>query len=177
MPARQAGSAANLDKLKLAPVPPPHQYTTEFLFNYTLTLPASDPPMPVGAVSSGQLFVLSEQGTRITGPKINGSVAAYGQDYMTVRRDGVAEHKVRSVILTDDGARITFCYEGRSDWGVEGHTMATKGEFPEVLRIKSAPYMETDHPDYLWVNRLQCVEIGELYRDKGWGSFDVWAIF
>ncbi|KAJ9652278.1 hypothetical protein H2198_008453 [Neophaeococcomyces mojaviensis] len=169
------GAAPDLFKINLPSVPPRHEFKTEFLFNYTLSL-GEHPPMVVGEVPDGHLSIISEQGTRITGPRINGSVATWGQDFLTVRRDGVGIHQVRSVMLTDDGAKITFCYEGRSDWGADGYKEAVAGRLPEGLRIRCAPYMQTDHPDYLWVNRLQCVEIGEIYPSKGYGSFDVYTV-
>lgn len=170
------GAAPVLSKLDLPSVPPRHDFKTEFLFNYTMRLNPDQPPMALGETGKGFMMVISEQGTRIVGPKINGCVAAYGQDYVTIRQDGVGEHIVRSVMLTDDGARITFCYEGRSDWGGDGYAKAAAGEMPSGLRIRCAPYMQTSHKDYLWVNRLQCVEIGEIYPEKGYASFDVYSL-
>ncbi|KPI40793.1 uncharacterized protein AB675_10900 [Cyphellophora attinorum] len=170
------GAPPDFSNITLPPTPPRHKFETEFLFNYTMNLPLDQPPMVLGDVGSGWLMVLSEQGTRITGPKINGCVATFGQDYLTVRPDGVGEHIVRHVILTDDGAKITFCYEGRSDWGRDGYAAAARGDLPDGLRIRCAPYMQTSHPDYLWVNRLQCIEVGEVYPSKGYGSFDVYAL-
>lgn len=170
------GAAPDLTKIDFPPPTERHKFKTEFLFNYTFNLPKDQPPMQVGELSDGHLSIISEQGTKITGPKINGCVATYGQDYLTVRPDGVGVHLVRSVLLTDDGAKITFIYEGRSDWGPDGYKDAVAGKIPDGLRIKCAPYMQTSHPDYLWVNRLQCVEVGEVYTEKGYGSFDVYAL-
>lgn len=170
------GAAPDLSKIDFPPVPDKLPFKTEFLFNYTIHLAKDTPPMPLGEVPEGVLTIISEQGTRIKGPKINGCVASYGQDYMTVRPDGVGIHQVRHIMLTDDGAKIGFYYEGRSDWGPDGYKEAVAGRLPEGLRIRCAPHLQTSHADYLWVNRLQCIEVGEVYPSKGFATFDVYAL-
>jgi hypothetical protein len=176
MPALAPGAAPDLSTIDFPNITGRLQLQTEFLFNYTIHMAKNGTPMEIGETPQGHVSVISEQGTKITGPKINGCVAAYGQDYMTVRPDGVATHEVRHIILTDDGARIMFHYNGRSDWGPDGYKEAAAGRLPEGLRIKCAPHMQTSHPKYLWVNRLQCVEVGEVYPSKGYATFDVYAL-
>ncbi|KAJ6194064.1 LOW QUALITY PROTEIN: hypothetical protein J3E72DRAFT_398293 [Bipolaris maydis] len=158
------GAAPDLTKLDLPRVPPRYKFTTEFLFNFTMRLHPEQPPMVLGEAGKGFMMVISEQGTQISGPKINGCVAAYGQDYVTIRQDGVGEHIVRPVMLTDDGC---------SDWGGDGYAKAAAGEMPSGSRIRYAPYIQTSHKDYLWVNRLQCIEI---YPEEGYACFDVYSL-
>jgi hypothetical protein len=170
------GAAPDLSTIDFPPVPEKLPLKMEFLFNYTIHLSKDGPPMQVGEVPAGYLSIISEHGTKITGPKINGCVAAYGQDYMTVRQDGVAHHEVRHIILTNDGAKIAFHYDGRSDWGPNGYQEAVSGKIPEGLRIRCAPHILSSHPNYLWVNRLQCIEVGEVYPSKGYATFDVYSL-
>jgi Protein of unknown function (DUF3237) len=124
------GTAPDLSKIDFPPLPEKHKFRTKFLFNYTINLPKDNPPMLLGEIGDGNLSIISEQGTRITGPKINGCVATYGQDYLTVRPDGVGVHLVRSILLTNDGAKVTFIYEGRSDWGPNEYKDAVTGKIP-----------------------------------------------
>lgn len=85
----------------------------------------------------------------------------YGQDYMTVWPNGVGVYLVRSILLTNDGAKIAFVYEGQG-----GYKEAVVERNPNGVRIKCAPYMQTSHPGYLWINHLQCIEMGEVYGER-----------
>ncbi|OOQ89764.1 hypothetical protein PEBR_07256 [Penicillium brasilianum] len=165
----------DLGTLNLPPVEL-QKFNTEYLFTYVMKIPSQDPPLVVGDGSEGISMIISERGSRITGPRINGTFARDGQDYVTLRRDGTSVHEVRCVILTNDGAKIKFTYEGRGDFGPTGHQDVLDGKMPNNIRIRCAPHLQTDHPDYLWVNRLQCIEVGEVYNDKGYGSFDCYAL-
>lgn len=152
-----------------------HEFKTEYLFSYVLNMPSDDKPLVIGEVPSGLSLVLYERGSRITGPRINGRFTPDAEDYVIIQRDGVSIHKVRTIIITEDGARISFIYEGRGEWGPDGFKDFVEGKMPEKVRITSAPYLQSSHPDYLWVNRLQCIDVGEVYASEGWGSFDVYG--
>jgi hypothetical protein len=42
--------------------------------------------------------------------------------------------------------------------------------------IRAVPRFITSHPDYLWLNRLQCVSIGEADLVDWIVSYDVYAL-
>lgn len=42
--------------------------------------------------------------------------------------------------------------------------------------IRTVPRFITSHPDYLWLNRLQCVSIGEGNLDESYAAYDVYAL-
>lgn len=153
-----------------------HEFRLDYLFTYRLTMPVGDPPIIIGEVNEGFALVLTERGSTVTGPRINGRFTPESQDYVTIGRNGISTHKVRSVLITEDGAQISFIYEGRGDFGENGYADFLSGKPAEPFRIRSSPYLQTAHPDYLWVNRLQCINIGEVYASKGYGTFDVYAV-
>jgi hypothetical protein len=152
------------------------QFKTEYLFTYTMQLPEDDPPFIIGNNSDGISMIITERGTRVSGPRINGSFIRDGNDYVTLRPDGSSIHEVRCVILTNDGARIKFTYKGKGDFGATGYKDVLEGRMPEKINIRCGPHMETANPDYQWVNGLQCIEVGEVNVVEKYGTFDCYAI-
>ncbi|OOQ91320.1 hypothetical protein PEBR_00249 [Penicillium brasilianum] len=152
-------------------------FKTEYLFTYTMQLPSNDPPFIIGKTTSGLELIITERGTRVSGPRINGTFIRDGNDYVTLRPDGTSIHEVRCVILTHDGARIKFTYKGKGDFGgPAGYEEVLEGRMPGKVKIRCGPHMETSHPDYLWVNALQCVEVGEVDVVGRYGTFDCYAV-
>ncbi|KAJ5035909.1 UPF0311 protein [Penicillium chrysogenum] len=151
-------------------------FKTEYLFTYTMQLPEDDPPFIIGNGADGISMIITERGTRVSGPRINGSFIRDGNDYVTLRPDGSSIHEVRCVILTDDGARIKFTYKGKGDFGPTGYQDVLDGKMPEKVKIKCGPHMETAHPAYQWVNGVQCLEVGEVNVVEKYGTFDCYAI-
>ncbi|OJJ05345.1 hypothetical protein ASPVEDRAFT_31730 [Aspergillus versicolor CBS 583.65] len=152
------------------------EFKTEYLFTYVMELPEDDPPFIIGNNPDGISMIITERGTRVSGPRINGSFIREGNDYVTLRPDGSSIHEVRCVILTDDGARIKFTYVGKGSFGPTGYHDVLNGKMPEKVRIRCGPHMQTDHPDYQWVNGLQCVEVGEVDVLGKYGTFDCYAV-
>ncbi len=42
--------------------------------------------------------------------------------------------------------------------------------------MRTAPLMRSSHPDYLWVNRNQFVNVGEVDFEKFVVAYDVYAL-
>ncbi|KAF9890583.1 hypothetical protein FE257_005714 [Aspergillus nanangensis] len=162
--------------LQIPPLPKRLDFKTEYLFTYTMQLPSDDPPFIISTEASGISMIITERGTRVSGPRINGSFIRDGSDYVTLRPDGSSIHEVRCVILTDDGARIKFTYKGKGDFGSTGYQDVLGGKMPEKVRIRCGPHMESGHPDYQWVNGVQCVEVGEVNVVERYGIFDCYAV-
>jgi hypothetical protein len=97
----------------------------------------------------------------VRGERVNGRMLSYGGDWMTVRPDGVALLDVRNVIETVEGARILYRYTGIADLGEDGYERFLAGD-PPIAPLRGAPRMSSAHPDFAWLNRLQCVVSGEI---------------
>jgi hypothetical protein len=100
-------------------------------------------------------------GVELRGERVSGRMLSYGGDWLTVRPDGVGLLDVRNVIETVEGARILYRYSGVADFGQDGYERFLAGD-PVVAPLRGAPRMSTGHPDFLWLNRLQCVVVGEI---------------
>lgn len=133
-------------------------------------------PQMVGESGDGLRIVFPISGGEVRGPRLNGSVLASGADWFLVRRDGVAVLDVRVTIATEDDAVIYAFYGGVSDLGEDGYAKALRGEFPPRLPLRTTPRFETGHPAYSWLNRLQCIGIGEAVPAESRVAYDLYAL-
>lgn len=151
------------------------EYHLEHICSYSATL---DPNFElIGPTPEGLKINFYVTGGEVTGPKIKGKVRPVGADWYTLRTDGVGVLNVRATIETNDGALIYVTYRGVSDGGEDAYERFLKGEPAEGgAPIHTAPVMTTSHPDYLWVNRIQCVGIGQSFPESNEVRYDVYAI-
>ena len=110
------------------------------------------------------------------GPRLNGRFLPVGADWLTLRQDGIALLDVRATLETDDGALIYIAYNGVADLGEDGYQRFLDGDPVTRFTIRAVPRFITSHPDYLWLNRLQCVNIGEGNLDESFAAYDVYAL-
>ena len=135
-------------------------YETEHIFSYTVTL---DPPEVIGPVPEGIRVNVYVTGGEVTGPKVHGKIKPVGGDWLTVRTDGVAVLDVRATFETrDEGALIYVSYMGVGDLGEDGYEAFLRGETLDIVPLRVVPRLLTAHPDYLWLNRLQCIGVGQV---------------
>lgn len=149
------------------------QYSLEYLFSYHLQL---NPPENLGAVPDGiRANAYVAEGT-LSGANINGILRPAGGDWITIRPDGVAITDVRGTIETTDGALIYLAYTGVMDLGENGYQNALRGQFPATANIHTTPRLQTSHPAYQWLNRVQCIGVAELSFATFEADFDVYAL-
>lgn len=148
-------------------------HSLEHIFSYTGTL---DAPQWIGPVPEGLRIIFPLTGGEVRGPRLQGRFLPGGGDWLTGRRDGVAILDVRGTIETHDGALIYMSYSGVMDLGEDGYEKAVRGELPPLLKLRTAPRFLTAHPDYAWLNRVQCIGIGESVTAELKVSYDVYAI-
>ena len=149
-------------------------YSMEHVCSYTATLKA--PPEVIGPVPEGLRWNVYVTGGEITGSKLQGTIRPVGADWLTVRTDGVALLDVRATLETHDGALIYITYNGIGDLGKDGYDKALAGDLPKTLQLHTAPLMRSSHPDYLWVNRYQFVNVGEVDFENFVVAYDMYAL-
>jgi hypothetical protein len=145
----------------------------EHIFSYRAQL---KPPEVLGAMPGGVRVNFTILGGEVSGPKLKGTVQAVGADFFTLRTDGVGILDVRACLKTHDGALIDVAYQGVGDLGEDGYAQFLAGELPPKLQLRTAPRMTCAHPDYLWVNRLQCMAIGYIDMQTVEVFYDVYAL-
>jgi hypothetical protein len=153
---------------------PQLSYALEYLFSYEATL---QPPEVIGPVPEGIRVNAYVTGGQVWGPRLRGTVRPVGADWITIGRDGVARLDVRITLEAEDGALLYVTYTGVLDLGEDGYEGFLRGELPaDPLPIRTAPRVQTAHPAYQWLQRIQCIGVGESLASQGRVRFDVYAV-
>lgn len=133
-------------------------------------------PQMVGPTAEGLRVIFPLAGGRLEGPRVRGTVLPVGADFYVLRTDGVAQIDVRAAVKTDDGAVLYVTYTGVADMGEKGYENALQGKVPNPIRLRVAPRIQTAHPSYAWLNRLQLVGIGESVPGSNRVVYDLYAL-
>ncbi len=149
-------------------------FELEHIFSYTATLKST--PEVIGPLAEGIRANFYVTGGTVNGPKVKGKVLAVGGDWLTLRRDGVGILDVRATLETDDGALIYTAYSGVVDLGENGHEKFLKQELPERANLRIVPRYYTAHPDYQWLNRIQCIGIGQVDFSRFEVGYDIYRL-
>ena len=149
-------------------------YDLEHLCSYSAGL--RQPFEVIGETPAGLRMNAYISGGEISGPRLRGRVLPVGGDWLTVRPDGVGVLNVRASAETHDGALLYIEYVGVMDLGPDGYQRMLRGEPPPKIAIQAAPRWLTAHPSYLWLNRLQCVNVGMFDAATSSVSYDVYAV-
>jgi hypothetical protein len=149
-------------------------YTMEHICSYTVTL--AQPFEMIGETPAGLRLNAYVTGGEVTGPRLRGRVLPVGGDWLTVRPDGIGLLNVRATLETHDGALIYTEYKGVLEFGADGYQRLLNGNPPARATIQAAPLFLTSHPDYLWLNRLQCLNLGMADFATSSVSYDTYAV-
>ena len=150
------------------------EYTMEHIFSYEAT---TDPtPDFIGPVAQGIRLNAYFNGGTVSGPKVNGKILPVGGDFITVRTDGVGDINVRLSIQTDDGALIYQTNTGVLELGENGYEDFMNMKLQEVTQVRANIRFQTSHENYLWLNRKQCIGIGQFFAMEGKVKYDVYAL-
>ncbi len=148
-------------------------YRPEYIFSYTARVRL--PTELIGPTPDGIRANFYVTGGGVEGPRLNGKIAPVGADWLLIRRDGVAILDVRATIESHDGALIYVPYNGVCDLGPEGYEGFLNGRLPQRATIRAVPRFQTSHPAYLWLNRVQCLNVGDVDLTTGLVRYDVYA--
>ncbi|HSF25341.1 MAG TPA: DUF3237 domain-containing protein [Blastocatellia bacterium] len=149
-------------------------YTLEHIFSFTALLEKM--PEVIGQLPEGMLINFYVTGGDIVGPKLNGKVRPVGGDWFTLRTDGVAIPDVRITFETSDGALIYVTYSGVMDLGADGYQKFLNQQLPATIPLRVTPRFHTASPAYQWLNRLQCIGIGQTDLERLVINYDVYSV-
>ena len=149
-------------------------YSLEHICSYTVHL--QSPPEVIGPVGEGLRLNFYVLGGEVSGPHLQGQMRPVGGDWLTIRTDGVAVLDVRTCMETHDGALIYMCWTGVADLGENGYQRFLEGNLPSTAQIQAAARVQTAHPAYQWLNRLQFLNIGMVDLVNSQVQYDLYAI-
>ena len=150
-----------------------YDYDLEHIFSYAVTL---DAPEVVGPVPGGVRANFYVTGGDLEGPRLRGKVRPVGGDWLTLRTDGVAILDVRSTFELEGGALVHASFTGMGDLGPDGYERFMEGNVPPTVALRVSPRFLTAHQDFAWLNRLQCMGVGEFDAENSRAGYDVYAL-
>ncbi|MBI3301893.1 MAG: DUF3237 domain-containing protein [Deltaproteobacteria bacterium] len=149
-------------------------YRLEHIFSFTARV--QNPSEVIGPVPEGIRANFYTTGGEVNGPRVRGKIRPVGGDWLTIRTDGVGILDVRVTIETHDGALIYVTYQGVLDLGEDGYQKFLHQTLPPIIQLRVVPRFLTTHPNYQWLNRLQCLGIGESDVERNEVRYDVYAV-
>lgn len=158
-------------------IPPTNRlpYSLEYLAS--VRIPLKEPEI-VGVTPEGitvNWYWYPAQGI-VAGPKLNARVRELGGDWMTIRRDGVGVMDVRATLETPEGALLYVSYLGHYELGENGYQDFLARRWPAQAPTRTTPRVRTAHQKYQWLNRLQCLGIGEVRMQELTYTYDLYAV-
>lgn len=116
-------------------------------------------PLNVGETPNGVRLEF-EIGGAVDGPTLKGRLES-STAYLLIDPDGVGLLNLRAPLMLADGARAEVEATGRADFGIDGYRRATTADLPNAA-LGWCPRILTGHPRYDWLNRAQCLGVGEI---------------
>jgi hypothetical protein len=145
----------------------------ECLFSYWATLA---PPEVIRPIAEGIRVKFYVTAGEVSGPSMRGQLRTVGGDWLLLRPDGVGLLDVHATMELDNGALIYTTYGGVVDLGPDGYNLFLKGILPPRPDLRIVPRYYTGHPEYQWLNRLQCVGVGVFDVAQSKVSYDIPAM-
>jgi hypothetical protein len=143
---------------------------------YTATIQLNTRPEIIGETPEGLKVDWYVTGGVVAGPELNATVRGEGGDWMTIRRDGIGDINVRATLETNDGALIYVTESGFFELGKDGYRNFLDKRWPSTPALHIAPRFLTAAPQYQWLNRLQCLGVGEVRMEELIVCYDAYAV-
>jgi len=142
----------------------------------TVTARLKSEPEIIGETPEGLKVNWYMSGGVAVGPKLNATIRPEGGDWMTIRPDGIGILGIHATLETQEGALIYTTYSGVFELGEEGYQNFRHKKWPQAPLMRSTPRFLTEHPNYKWLNRLQCVGIGEVRMSEFLVIYDLYSL-
>jgi hypothetical protein len=133
-------------------------------------------PELIGETPAGYVVNWPPESGTLDGPAFRATVIVGGEHQTVVRPDGVGLLSVSVTVRTGDGALIALDYSGSVDYGEDWAAQLRSGRWPAVLPVRSHIRLLTSHPTYRWLNRLDCLGVGEVRPSERLYTYDMYAL-
>lgn len=112
----------------------------------------------------------------VRGPAMNGEILDAGGDWMRVREDGIGVVDVHALIRPDTGGMLMTYYSGIADFGPDGFARMQAGNPPDIVPVRLTPQYLTSDAKWAWLNRVQCIAIGEVNMPNRMLQYDEYVM-
>ena len=167
-------AAARPERVATPIAPAPDRFSAAPRYLASISVPLQ-PPEIIGETPTGLLvnwFWSPNEGT-VVGLGETAKVRKIGGDWMNIRRDGIGVMNVRATVETAEGALIYAEYQGYCDFGDKGYQNFLDRRWPDLAPTRTTPRLQTTHPKYAWVNRLQCIGVGAVHMKRLLYTYDL----
>jgi hypothetical protein len=167
--------AAAHSEAALAYVPSRARFEARLEFCARIHVQFEEPQYVADTPAGVRVNYFVREGTAI-GPQWRARVLPGACDFLIVRRDGMGLARVRSALVTEDGAGIDLEMGGYLDLGADGYRCALNRALPDRAPFALSPLISTRHAKYRWLNRIQCIGIGETRLATGQLTYDLYSV-
>lgn len=152
----------------------PHRYPLngDFLARFKITI---ESPRIAGPTPDGIRVTWNAASGSVAGPRLNAKLLQ-GADWMLIKKDGIASIDVGALLETSDGSRIVMNYSGIIELGEDGYEKFLSNDLHKSLRVWTTPFFSTGASVYQWLNRRQCISVGEVSIDDLIYEYDVYQL-
>jgi hypothetical protein len=150
----------------------PRRFSTALTFLAAVAL-RFETPLRIGETPEGVRLDLQIHGT-VRGPKLQGHLAL-ATAHLLIDSDGVGLMSVRAPLKLASGALAELDASGRCDFGDDGYRRAVTGDLPGAPFGWSARLVTSD-PRHLWLNRAQCLGVGEVRPKEMRADWDLFIV-
>lgn len=112
----------------------------------------------------------------VRGPAMNAEILEAGGDWMRVRPDGIGMVDVHALMRPESGGMLLNTYTGIADFGPDSFERLAAGHWPDLVPVRLVPRYLTSDPQWTWLNRVQCVAIGEVNIPENMIQYDEYAV-
>ncbi|WP_299488456.1 DUF3237 domain-containing protein [Acaryochloris sp. IP29b_bin.137] len=153
-----------------------HRFPFQLNYLATVQVQLLKTPEIIGQTPEGLKINWFVKIGQVSGPKLNAIFSPYGSDHMTIRPDGIGILDADVTLTTAEGALIQTRYSGVFELGQQGYQNFLRRQWPNAPPLRIAPRFLTEHPKYQWLNRLQCIGIGEVQMSNLLVIYDLYAL-
>jgi len=139
-------------------------------------VPIAPEPEVIGQTPAGFIVNWPPVGGTLDGSDFHARVVPGGEHQAIVRTDGTAILTASVTIATEDGALIEVHHNGVVDYGEGWADNLRTGRWPPRLPVRKGTRFLTASPKYAWLNRLQCICVGDVRPLERLYVYDVYAM-
>jgi hypothetical protein len=141
-----------------------------------VSVPLIPKPQIIGQTPGGFIVNWPPIGGTLSGPAFQAVVIPGGEHQVIVRPDGMAILTSSVTVESYDHALISLRHTGTVDYGRDWAQWLRDGRWPPALPVRKEIRILTAHPRYEWLNRLQCIGVGEVRPAEAFYTYDMYSI-
>ena len=155
---------------------PPPQFPARLEHLAHVEVELAREPELFGETPAGFVINWPPLGGTLDGPDLHARVLAGGEHQTVVRADGIGILSVSVTLETHDGVLIAERYSATVDFGENWRAWLPVRDWRPSLPVRSAISLLTSGPKYRWLNRLQCLGVGEARLGDYLYVYDLYAV-